>query len=333
VCTLLLLTTPQTVILRRGIVKNSALTKLLHRVKDCCPVASVHLMAPGGDRSRMSEAEKFKVAGIIGWPVSHSRSPKLHGYWLRRYNISGAYLPLPVQVQHLETALRGLAALGFAGGNVTIPHKEEAARLVDRIDPIATRVGAVNTIVVQPDGLLSGTNTDGYGFIENLREAMPGWHADAAPTIVLGAGGAARSVLASLIDAGAREIRLINRTRSRAEQLAHSFGGPLRIVEWNERHAALADGALLVNTTNLGMVGQPALELALHDLPRTAVVYDLVYNPLQTALLRAAQTRGNPAVDGLGMLLHQARPGFQAWFGVLPDITPELRATIEATLR
>ena len=280
----------------------------------------------------MSERRVFRMAGVIGWPISHSRSPMLHGYWLRHYGILGSYLPLPVRTDRLEPALRGLAALGFAGCNVTIPHKEEAMRMVDRVDATATRIGAVNTIVVQPDGSLSGTNTDAYGFIENLRDGHRGWRADAGPAVVLGAGGAARSVVVSLIDAGAGEIRLLNRTRARADQLRDAFGNAVRVLDWHERHAALAGAALLVNSTNQGMAGQPPMEIVLDDLPRAAVVNDLVYNPLLTPLLRAARARGNPTVDGLGMLLHQARPGFRAWFGVLPEITAELRREIEATI-
>jgi shikimate dehydrogenase len=280
----------------------------------------------------MSERREFRMAGVIGWPISHSRSPMLHGIWLRHYDIQGAYLPLPVRPGRLEQAVRGLAALGFAGCNVTIPHKEEAMRHVDRVDAIATRIGAVNTIVVQPDGSISGTNTDGYGFVENLRDGHRGWRADAGPAVVLGAGGAARGVVFSLLEAGAPEIRLLNRTRARADELCNAFNDVVRVLDWDERHVALAGAALLVNSTNQGMAGQPPLDLALDDLPRTAVVNDLVYNPLQTPLLRAARARGNPTVDGLGMLLHQARPGFHAWFGVLPEITPELRTAIEATI-
>jgi shikimate dehydrogenase len=239
---------------------------------------------------------------------------------------------MPVRPPHLEAALRGLAALGFAGCNVTIPHKEEAVEFVDAIDPVARRVGAVNTIVVRPDGSLSGLNTDGYGFIANVRDGRPGWQADAGPAVVIGAGGAARSVVVSLIDAGAREIRLMNRTRARAQQLGDAFGNGVCVLDWDARHKALAGAALLVNTTNQGMAGQPPLDLKLNELPRAALVYDLVYNPLHTPLLRAARERGNPIVDGLGMLLHQARPAFQAWFGVLPEITAELHAAIEATV-
>ena len=281
----------------------------------------------------MSDSKPFRTAGVIGWPVSHSRSPMLHGWWLQTYRIPGAYVPMPVQPGRLEAALRGLAALGFAGCNVTIPHKEETARLADRIDPVARRVGAVNLIVVQPDGSLSGFNTDGYGFIANLRDGKPGWRGDAGPAVVLGAGGAARSVVASLLDEGTAEIRLANRSRDRAEQLAAAFGGTVRVLDWADREAALAGAALLVNTTDQGMAGQPSLDLRLDDLPGEALVCDIVYNPLQTPLLIAAQARGNPTVNGLGMLLHQARPSFEAWFGVMPEITPALRLAIEATIR
>ncbi|OJY65062.1 MAG: shikimate dehydrogenase [Rhodospirillales bacterium 70-18] len=279
------------------------------------------------------KAGQFRAAGLIGWPVFQSRSPKLHGYWLEKYAIPGAYVPMPVAPGRLEDALRGLVALGFAGCNVTLPHKEAAAKLVDRVDPAGRRMGAINLIVVEPDGSLSGYNKDGYGFIENLRDGKPGWRGDAGPAVVLGAGGGARSVVVSLLDEGAPEIRLLNRTRARAEQLAAEFGGPVTVLDWERRHAALAGAALLVNTTNQGMVGQPPLDLALDALPTAALVCDIVYNPLETPLLAAARGRGNAVVNGLGMLLHQARPAFQAWFGVLPEITPELRAAIEATIK
>ncbi|MBU6498001.1 MAG: shikimate dehydrogenase [Rhodospirillales bacterium] len=280
----------------------------------------------------MSDPKAFKAAGLIGWPVFQSRSPMLHGYWLKHYGIAGAYLPMPVQPGRLEAALRGLSALGFAGCNVTLPHKEEAARLVDRLDPLARRMGAINLIVVEPDGSLSGYNKDGYGFIQNLRDGKADWRGDAGPAVVLGAGGGARSVVVSLLDEGVPEIRLINRTRARAEQLAREFGGPVKVLDWEARATALDGAALLVNATNQGMVGQKALDLALDALPRAALVCDIIYNPLQTPLLAAAAARGHSVVNGLGMLLHQARPAFAAWFGVMPDITAELRASIEATI-
>lgn len=280
----------------------------------------------------MPDPKPFRVAGLIGWPVSQSRSPMLHGHWLAEHGIAGAYVPLPVAPGRLAEALRGLVALGFAGANVTLPHKEEAARLVDRVDAVGRRMGAINLIVVEPDGTLSGFNKDGYGFIESLRETAPGWRGDAGPAVVLGAGGGARSVVVSLLDEGAPSVRLLNRTRARAEQLRAEFGGPIEVIDWERRNDALAGAALLVNTTTQGMTGQPALDIALDALPVTALVCDIVYNPLVPPLLEAARARGNPIVGGLGMLLHQARPAFEKWFGVLPAVTPALRAKIEATI-
>jgi len=280
----------------------------------------------------MAEPKPFRVAGLIGWPVAQSRSPLLHGHWLAQYGIAGAYVPLAVAPGGLADALRGLVALGFAGANVTVPHKEEAARLVDRIDAVGRRMGAINLIVVEPDGTLSGSNKDGYGFVESLREAHPAWRGDAGPAVVLGAGGGARSVVVSLLDEGAPVVRLLNRTRARAERLRDEFGGAIEVIDWDARDGALDGAALLVNTTTQGMTGQPALEIGLDALPRSAVVCDIVYNPLVPPLLAAARARGNPIVGGLGMLLHQARPAFAAWFGVMPAITPDLRAKIEATI-
>lgn len=270
-----------------------------------------------------------RIAGVIGWPVGHSRSPQLHGHWIRRYGIDGAYVPLAVPPDGLEAALRGLPALGFRGCNVTIPHKPAAAGLVDSLDGFAQRVGAVNTIVVSPDGALTGSNTDGFGFLENLKQGAPGWRPEAGPALVVGAGGAARAVLAALLDDGVERIRLTNRTAGRARDLADSLD-PLRIepVSWEERADALADASVLVNTTSLGMYGQPPLDLALEAMPSDTVVTDLVYTPLTTPLLAAAAARGNPTVDGLGMLLHQARPGFAAWFGVDPLVDSALRQAV-----
>jgi shikimate dehydrogenase len=280
----------------------------------------------------MAQQAGFRAAGVIGWPVAHSRSPLLHGYWLQKHGIAGAYLPLPIEPGRLGAALRGLAALGFSGCNVTVPHKEAALALVDAADDDAKRIGAINLVVVRPDGSLHGRNTDGYGFLANLREGALAWRASSGPALVLGAGGAARAVVAALVDAGVPEIRLANRTSERADALAEAFGPKVRAVAWAERAAALAGVALLVNTTTQGMRGQPALDLDLTDLPRAAVVTDLVYVPLETPLLAAARARGNVAVDGLGMLLHQAVPSFAAWFGVTPEVTPELRALVESTL-
>ncbi|MFC5520300.1 shikimate dehydrogenase [Polaromonas jejuensis] len=275
---------------------------------------------------------KFGLAGIMGWPVAHSRSPTLHNYWIKKYGLLGAYVQLPVAPGQLEVALPGLAALGFRGCNITIPHKVDALKLVHELDPVARRMGAINTIVVQPDGSLKGFNNDGFGYIQSLLDAKPDWRADAGPVTVLGAGGAARAVVLSLAERGAKAIRLLNRTLDKAQALADEFGGPVRALPWEDRHDALEGAALLVNTTNQGMHGNPALDLDLRKLPVQALVSDVIYVPQETPLLAAARLRGNPTVNGLGMLLNQARPAFHAWFGVMPEITPELRRAIVATL-
>lgn len=274
---------------------------------------------------------RARVAGVMGWPVAHSRSPRLHGYWLRQYGIDGVYIPLPVRPEDFAAALRTLPKLGFAGANVTVPHKETALAGVDRCSAEARRIGAVNTIVVAADGTLEGRNTDGFGFLENLRSARSGWTASTGPALLLGAGGSARAAAVALLDDGVPELRIVNRSTERAEKLAADLGGRIQVRSWDERAAALSDVALLVNTTTLGMVGQPPLELPLDRLPEDAVVTDLVYAPLETPLLAAARARGNATVDGLGMLLHQARPGFAAWFGVEPEVTEELRRFVLET--
>ena len=271
---------------------------------------------------------KARIAGVIGWPVSHSRSPRLHGHWLRAYGIDGAYIPLAVPPDHIEQAIRALPVLGFAGVNVTVPHKEAALRLADEVDDFARRLGAANTLVVKPDGRILASNSDAYVFIQNLREGAPGFRADVGPAVMLGSGGAARAVVVALADAGAREIRIVNRTSARAEELCRLAPGIARAVPWTGMAAALADAALLVNTTSLGMDGQPPLEIDLGRLPTGALVNDIVYTPLETPLLKAAAARGNPVVDGLGMLLHQARPGFKAWFGREPEVTDDLRQVV-----
>lgn len=280
----------------------------------------------------MNETHTFKLAGVMGWPVAHSRSPKLHGYWLEHHGIAGAYVPLPVAPGRVADALKGLSALGFSGCNVTIPHKLEVMKLVDNVDPLAQRIGAVNTVVVEKDGKLSGFNTDGYGFVESVREVRPDWKADAGPVVVLGAGGGARAIVVTLIAEGAKEIRLLNRTITRADELATAAGPQVRVLAWDKRAEALDGAALLVNTTSQGMVGQQPLDISLDALPKTALVSDIVYNPLITPLLATAKARGNSVADGLGMLLHQARPAFRAFYGVTPEVTPELRRMIEDTL-
>jgi shikimate dehydrogenase len=279
----------------------------------------------------MSHPDRFLLAGVMGDPVMHSRSPKLHNYWLAKYGLADTYVPLAISAERLRAALRALPALGFAGCNLTIPHKEAALDIVDKLDPLARRIGAVNCVVVAPDGSLEGRNHDGFGYIESVREAQPKWRADTGPIVVIGAGGGARAVLVGLVDQGAREIRLVNRTPARGKALAQDLGGPIAALSWEEREAALEGAAMLINATNQGMLGEPPLDIALDRLPVSALVSDIVYIPRETALLAAARRRGNPTVNGLGMLLHQARPAFHAWFGIMPDVTPELRAMIEAT--
>jgi shikimate dehydrogenase len=279
----------------------------------------------------MSDSNQFKLAGVMGMPVFQSRSPILHNYWIKKYNLKGAYGHFPVQIKNVEAAVRGLSALGIAGCNITQPHKLHAMKLMDQLSPMAQRIGAINCIVVQPDGSLHGFNNDGFGYIQSLKDAKPTWRADEGPIVVLGSGGAARAVVISLLDEGAKEIRLINRTRAKADELACVNTSVVKTFEWDERDAALEGAAMLVNTTNQGMYGQPPLEIQLDALPKTAMVSDLIYIPLETPLLAAARERGNLTVNGLGMLLNQAIPAFEAWFGVKPEITDELRKAILAT--
>ena len=264
-----------------------------------------------------------RVAGVIGWPVAHSRSPLLHGHWLARYGVDGAYVPLAVRPDELAGAVRGLRAAGFAGLNVTLPHKQAVGALCDRLDASAERAGAVNTLVFGPDGVV-GSNTDGAGFVANLRAhgAEPG----AGPALLLGAGGAARAIAAALLDAGA-EVSVCNRTAERAEALARALPG-VRRVAWAERGAAVRSCALLVNTTQLGMVGQAALEMPLDGVDPALAVADIVYAPLETGLLAAARARGLATVGGIGMLLHQAVPGFAAWFGMTPTVDQALQDAV-----
>jgi shikimate dehydrogenase len=267
----------------------------------------------------------------MGWPVGHSLSPLLHGYWLTTHAIDGAYVPLAVKPEDFADAVRMLPKLGFAGANVTIPHKQAAMACVDELDDVAVRIGAVNTIVVRRDGRLWGTNTDAYGFLENLKAKHPAWDPAAGPAVVIGAGGAARAVVVALLDAGVASVRLTNRSRARADALARDLQSGLapqkqtiEVTDWDLRSIALAGAGLLVNTTSLGMTGQPALDLDLAHLPKDAAVYDIVYVPLETDLLKAAKAAGHPTIDGIGMLLHQARPGFAAWFGIEPAVDQAL---------
>jgi len=272
---------------------------------------------------------KAIVAGVAGWPVGHSRSPRLHGHWLRRYGIDGLYAPFPIAPEKFETAVRGLAAAGLAGLNVTVPHKEAACALCDRLDETAQRLGAANTLVFGDDGEIEGRNTDAFGFAETLKAAGA---ISGGTAVVLGAGGAARAVVLALQSLGYGPIRLTNRTASRAAAVAEALGPGVEAVAWAERGAVLAGAALLVNATSLGMIGQPALDLPLDDLPSDATVSDIVYAPLETPLLASARRHGCRTVDGLGMLLHQGRPGFHAWFGVDPAVDDDLRRAVAGDL-
>lgn len=275
-----------------------------------------------------------RLAGIMGWPVAHSRSPALHGFWLSEHRIDGAYVPLAVEPGRLEQALRALPALGFRGCNLTIPHKQAALAAMDRVDPFARRIGAMNTVIVAADGSLEGSNTDVFGFRENLREQAPDWGAEAGPAVVLGSGGSARAIVGALIAAGVSEIRLVNRTPAHAEALAGDLaqsGTRIATHSWEARNSVLRDAGILVNTTSLGMDKEPPLDIDLSALPVSAVVADIVYVPLETGLLAAARRRGHATVDGLGMLLHQGRPGFEAWFGTAVGVTPALRQAMLQT--
>lgn len=287
----------------------------------------------------VSEAVGRPFAAIVGWPIEHSRSPALHGFWLKQHRIDGYYGRLPIEPR--RAALEELVAFlkrtpNARGCNLTLPHKIEIMPLLDRIDPVASRIGAVNTVVKHKDGTLEGRNTDGFGFLEALRYNAPHWSAERGPVLVLGAGGAARAVVASLVDAGVPELRLVNRTRQTAVELGVAFtpddGRRIVVGSWDERSALLEGTTLLVNTTSLGMKGQPPLDIDLAALPHEAAVYDIVYVPLETGLLAAARARGNRCVDGLGMLLHQGRPGFEAWFGRKVDVSAEQRRAVAADL-
>jgi len=280
----------------------------------------------------MAHHDRFLLAGVMGWPVMHSRSPMLHNYWFKERGLAGTYVPLEIRPEHLAGALRGLHPLGFAGVNVTIPHKQEAMRIVDEVDALAKRVGAISCVTVRPDGSLAGTNNDCYGFIHALRQEQPGWRANAGPALVIGSGGGSRAVCYALAQEGAKEIRLVNRSVARAKGIESDFGGPIKALPWEQRHDALEGVAMVVNTTSCGMVGQPALDLRLDRLAKSALAADIIYIPLETPFLAAARARGNRTINGLGMLLSQGRPAWKAWFGIEPEVTAELRAMVEKTI-
>jgi shikimate dehydrogenase len=269
---------------------------------------------------------RIPLAGVIGSPIAHSKSPQLHRHWLNTYGITGYYIPMDVSHDNLEKVLRTLPSMGFVGVNITIPHKEAVMSIADMVTDRATLIGAANTLIFRRDGKIHADNTDGYGFIENLRCGAPQWQPDAGPAVVLGAGGAARAVVASLTDAGVAEILLTNRTRVRAEKLRDDFGQRVRVVDWVQAGNIIDGAGLVVNTTSLGMVGKPDLRVPLDGLQKGAVVTDLVYTPLKTGLLETAEAAGCVAVDGLGMLLHQAVPAFERWFGMRPEVNSATRA-------
>jgi shikimate dehydrogenase len=278
--------------------------------------------------------QSMRITGIMGSPIHHSLSPVIHNFWLRINKIKGVYIPLLVKPENLKEALFGCAALGFTGINVTVPHKEAALQFLDYIDPVATEIGAVNTIMINGEGKFEGLNTDCFGFAEAIQVgSKKDWSPSGKPVAVIGAGGAARSIIYALKVLNAGEIRIVNRTYERAESLASEFGDRCKVWNWRDRHDILEDTALLVNTTKCGMVGQPILELDLKKLPEACLVNDIVYAPLMTNLLRNAEARGNTIITGLEMLLHQARPAFKTWFGVDPDISDDLRTEVFSRLK
>ncbi|MEQ6202941.1 shikimate dehydrogenase [Sulfitobacter sp. HNIBRBA2951] len=278
----------------------------------------------------MTDLPRIPLAGVIGSPIAHSKSPQIHRHWLKTYGISGHYIPMDVSTDNLETVLRSLPKAGFVGVNITVPHKEKVMQIADLVTDRAILIGAANTLIFRKDGKIHADNTDGYGFIENLKAGAPNWNPRSGPAAVLGAGGAARAVISSLAEAGVPEIMLSNRTRVRAEKLKEEFGARVRIYDWVQAGNMMDDAALVVNTTSLGMIGKPELRVPLDGLRPDTVVTDLVYAPLKTNLLATAEEYGCTTVDGLGMLLHQAVPGFERWFGRRPDVD---RATRAAALR
>jgi shikimate dehydrogenase len=280
----------------------------------------------------MAQHNRFYLAGVMGQPVMHSRSPMLHNYWFAQQGMAGSYVPLAIAPEGLAAALRALQPLGFSGCNLTIPHKQEAMKIVEEVDAAARKIGAISCVTVRADGTLLGSNNDAFGFIRNVREAQPAWRADAGPIVVVGAGGGSRAVCYGLMLEGAKEIRLVNRNLERAQGIAQDFGSPIKAYPWEQRHELLAGAAMVVNTTSQGMVGQTPLDIALDKLPTTALAADIVYIPLETPFLTAARLRGNPTVNGLGMLLHQGPLAWKAWFRIEPAVTPELRALVEKSL-
>lgn len=274
----------------------------------------------------------MKQACVIGWPIEHSRSPTIHGYWLKRYGIEGSYTKRAVPPEEIERFLRSLAAEGLAGCNVTIPHKEAAFRLADECEASATAVGAANTLWLDAKGRLCAANTDTYGFMAHLSHSAEDWSRRDAPVSILGAGGAARAIVYGFLEAGVAEIRVFNRSEARAETLARDFGPRVKVFPWDQRSRASTEAVVLVNTTSVGLKGEGALDMDFTDFHPDCIVSDIVYVPLETGLIRDARRHGLRTVDGLGMLLHQAVPGFEQWFGVRPEVTIELYDLIAADI-
>lgn len=276
--------------------------------------------------------EKFHLAAVMGWPVMHSLSPLMHNTWMEQEGLKGTYVPLAIEPGTLEPALRALHPLGFAGCNLTIPHKLDAMDIVDEVDDVARKIGAMSCVVVREDGTLFGTNNDWLGFVGNLKQFFPDFRADAGPVAVIGAGGGGRAVCYAMLDQGAPEIRLVNRTPEEPARIAAEFGGPITPVAWADRHGALEGAVMVINATSQGMKGEPALDLRLDDLPVSALAVDIIYTPLETPFLAAARMRGNPTLNGLGMLLHQGPAAWKRWFGIEPAITDALRKRMEQAL-
>jgi shikimate dehydrogenase len=280
----------------------------------------------------VTDPARFLMAGVMGWPVMHSRSPMMHNYWMEQLGVVGTYVFLAIRPEGLGAALRALHPLGFAGCNLTIPYKLEAMAIVDELDDVAKKIGAISCVVVRNDGSLFGTNNDWLGFIGNLKQHAPDWRADQGPIAVIGAGGGGRAVCHALLQQGAAEIRLVNRTAAKAKAIAEEFGGPIQVLPWEDRHDALAGVSMAVNVTSQGMVGQPALDLRLDKLPDSALAADIIYTPLDSPFLAAARARGNHTVNGLGMLLHQGPPAWKLWFDLEPTVTQELRQRMERSI-
>ena len=280
----------------------------------------------------MSKPDRFLMAGVMGWPVMHSRSPLMHNFWMAQQQLAGTYVPFAIRPGKLAAALRALHPLGFSGCNLTIPHKQDAMKIVDEVDDVARKIGAISCVVVRSDGSLFGTNNDWLGFIGNLKEDRPDWRADAGPVAVIGAGGGGRAICYALLREGATEIRLVNRTLGKAAAIASEFGGPIQTLRWDQRHDALEGVAMVVNVTSQGMVGEPPLDLQLDKLPQQALAADIIYTPLETPFLVAARQRGNHTLNGLGMLLHQGPPAWKLWFGIEPTVTAELRQRMEQSI-